>query len=723
MINIANGLTKKEAVAQSLVHFFSAQTSEEGYLYIGYPVFGSEDGLEQVGALLISPKWGVVSFDLRDDREAQNNYIEGMDDNYNRLESRFRNSKNLVEKRKLKFSLLSVVFNPRLNNSEYKDDYPVLNEHNLQSYLDENGEPLDDSLYRMIISSVQAISNIRKNSKKRKNTSLPNSKGKKLEELENSIAVFDKEQNKGMIETVHGVQRIRGLAGSGKTIVLAAKAAYLHSIEPEWKIAVTFNTRSLKGQFNRLITMFSIEQSRNEPNWDFVQIIHAWGAPTRNPYFNQNGVYYTYCKRYGVEYLDFDSAKMRFGADKAFEKACEKALNDSRNQTEQEGLYDVILVDEAQDLSPAFLKICYKLLKEPKRLVYAYDELQSLNKATMPSPEEIFGKDEDGRPIVQFKENHEGEPQQDIILNCCYRNSRPVLVTAHALGFGIYRTPPRGETTGIVQMFDRQNLWRDVGYKCDTDIKDGERVVLYRDGHSSPEFLENHSDIEDLIQFYSFDTKAEQDNWLIEQIEKDLKENELNANDIIVINPDPLTTKKVVGTIRAGLFARNINNHLAGVDTSPDVFYLDEDSIVFSGIYRAKGNEAGLVYIINAQDCYEDVGNENIAVVRNRLFTAITRSKAWVRVIGFGPNMKKLEREFSRVKEHDFKLEFIYPTEEQRQVMNIVNRDMTNAERKSIKDNKKNLADIISSLENGSLRREDLGEDAIAKLKSILDER
>ena len=168
MINVANGLTKKEAVAQSLVHFFSAQTSEEGYLYIGYPVFGSEDGLEQVGALLISPKWGVVSFDLRDDRVAQDNYKEGMDDNYNRLESKFRNSKNLVEKRKLKFSLLSVVFNPRLNNSEYDDGYPVLNEHNLQSYLDENGEPLDDSLYKMIISSVQAISNLRKNSKKEK---------------------------------------------------------------------------------------------------------------------------------------------------------------------------------------------------------------------------------------------------------------------------------------------------------------------------------------------------------------------------------------------------------------------------------------------------------------------------------------------------------------------------------------------------------------------------
>ena len=36
-------------------------------------------------------------------------------------------------------------------------------------------------------------------------------------------------QGRAVIETVEGVQRIRGLAGSGKTIVLALKAAYLHA--------------------------------------------------------------------------------------------------------------------------------------------------------------------------------------------------------------------------------------------------------------------------------------------------------------------------------------------------------------------------------------------------------------------------------------------------------------------------------------------------------------
>jgi superfamily I DNA and RNA helicase len=61
--------------------------------------------------------------------------------------------------------------------------------------------------------------------------------------------------------------------------VLALKAAYLHAQHPDWKIAVTFNTRSLKGQFRQRINTFSIEQTNEEPDWDNVQIIHAWGAP------------------------------------------------------------------------------------------------------------------------------------------------------------------------------------------------------------------------------------------------------------------------------------------------------------------------------------------------------------------------------------------------------------------------------------------------------------
>lgn len=53
---------------------------------------------------------------------------------------------------------------------------------------------------------------------------------------------------------------------------------------------------------------------------------------------------------------------------------------------------------------------------------------------------------------------------EDIVLPKCYRNSRLVLITAHSLGFGIYRKKKSGEETQLVQLFEDKKLWEDIGY-------------------------------------------------------------------------------------------------------------------------------------------------------------------------------------------------------------------------------------------------------------------
>ncbi len=385
-------------------------------------------------------------------------------------------------------------------------------------------------------------------------------------------------------------------------------------------------------------------------------------------------------------------------------------------------MYDAILVDEAQDFSPSFLRLCYEMLREPKRLVYAYDELQNLSSQSLPSPEHIFGNLPDGTPKVKFYPPAEGKPQQDIILEKCYRNSRPALVTAHALGFGIYRKQETTRGTGLVQMFEQSNLWIDIGYEvADGSLRDGEHVILQRTNKSSPVFLENHSEVDDLIMFKSFSTKNDQDLWVAEQIKINLEKDELRPDDIIVINPNPLTTKKNVSGIRTILFENNINSHTAGVDTTPDVFFTeDNDSIAFTGIYRAKGNEAAMVYIINTQDCYDS--SYDLAKLRNMLFTAITRSKAWVRVLGVGPAMDELIKEYEEVKQHSYTLNFIYPTKTQRDHMRIVNRDMTELDKRRVSKTRGGVADLISELENGQIYLEDLGDDQVRKLRALLNQ-
>ncbi|MCP4051349.1 MAG: ATP-binding domain-containing protein [bacterium] len=711
MIEIIKGATKTPVSSQRLIDILKKEQELTGQLYIGYPIFSTPEGRYPIDAIFISPVSGVIIFHIIEGN-LPDDYKATQDDMYNKLEAKLRNHRSLMSGRKLNVPIKVITYAPMvINDAEIDKAYPVCTDNNLVAII--SSETIESfNNYKQLLSIIQSISTIRKGIKKR-TVVKDSSKGAKLQKLEESIANLDNQQSRAVIETVDTVQRIRGLAGSGKTIILALKAAYLHSQNPEWNLAVTFQTRSLKGQFRRLINTFTIEQTGEEPNWEKLKIIHAWGAPGGG---QREGIYYNFCTINEVEYFDYAGAASKFGKGNEFGGACQQALDSIKHDIEP--MFDAILVDEAQDFPSPFFRICYRILGDKKRLVYAYDELQNLSSESLPSPKEIFGEDKYGNPLVKLNDK-----SQDIILEKCYRNSKPLLTTAHALGFGIYRKKDSKTRTGLIQIFDHSQLWEDVGYSVvDGELKDGKDVTLERTDKSSPKFLEKHSTIDDLIQFHSFNSTKEQESWLVKEIQKNLSEDELRVDDIIVINPNPLKTKNAVGTIRANLFKKNINSHLTGVDTTPDIFFLPEDnSIVFTGIYRAKGNEAGMVYIINSQDCYDSFGS--LATVRNQLFTAITRSKAWVRILGVGENMKLLQQEFKSVIDNKFKLKFKYPTKKLREKLNIVNRDMTEKEKIKVRKSGNSLSELVKNLENRSVLLEDLNSDQVQILKKILEDK
>lgn len=715
MVTVITGTTNKPVSSERLKAFFASHHEMDGTLYIGYPIIGTVEGAYPIDAIWVSKNKGLVVFNLIEGKTIVG-YEDEQDNSYNMVEAKLKGHKELVIKRELQVKISVITFAPAVIAIPESTEYPICNTNNLLPCLD----PIiweTPEYYEKVVSVLQSISMIRKGRKKRE-VNIPESRGAKLQKLEESIANLDNAQGRAVIETVEGVQRIRGLAGSGKTIVLALKAAYLHAQHSDWKIAVTFNTRSLKNQFRNLINSFYIEQTSSEPDWDNIQIIHAWGANSKS-----TGIYYNYCTATGVDCLDYLTAKNCFGRELAFSGACEKALKDADVITP---VYDAILIDEAQDFPVSFFRICYELLKKPKRLVYAYDELQSLNLQSLPAPEELFGEEADGSPKVRFTIEADGTSKQDIILEKCYRNSRPTLVTAHALGFGIYREPDSSSKIGLVQMFEQKQLWEEIGYSViDGELKEGMHVILGRTNDTSPSFLESHSPKDDLVMFKTFSSKIDQDQWVASQIIKNIREEELRPDDIIVINPDPLTTARTVTSIRKILYDNGVQSHVAGVDSSPDVFFdTENESVAFTGIYRAKGNEAAMVYVINANDCYmrnsiESLNSDN-AKIRNRLFTAITRSKAWVRVVGVGSYMEQLEKEYKKVVESEFTLDFVYPTEEELKHLNVVNRDISQAEKNNITRQRRTLDDLLKDLEDGKIFPEDLGAGQIERLKKML---
>ncbi|MDR4498718.1 MAG: ATP-binding domain-containing protein [Candidatus Scalindua sp.] len=710
-VDIIRGTNKKPVASDALANFFETHDEFEGQIFLGYPIIGTAEGRFAIDAIWLTPTKGIIVFDLVEGLNV-GEFQDRQDEAANFLEAKLRAHRELISRRKLLVPIHTLTFAPALSHSKDDTVYPLSTQNDLPKSIQQiNDWQIEGTdIFRKTLSAIQSISTIRKSRTKRQIKRI-DSRGAKLKRLEDSIATLDAQQGKAVVETVEGVQRIRGLAGSGKTIVLALKAAYLHAQHPDWRIAVTFNTRSLKGQFRRLINTFCIEQTGEEPDWEKIRIVNAWGAPGKE---SRNGLYYEFCKVHDVAYYDFQSAKNTFQGENAFAGACNASLGSAK---ETKATYDAILVDEAQDFPPVFLKMCYEILTEDKRLVYAYDELQNLSGESLPPPEEIFGNKPDGSPFVQFDSM---KPRRDILLKKCYRNSRPVLVTAHALGFGIYREPSRGKKTGLVQMFDHSGLWEEVGYRVkDGRLMEGENVVLERTNETSPSFLEEHSSINDLVQFHCFKSEEEQSKWLVEEVQKNIKNDELRCDDIIAINTDPISTRNKVGPIRKRLFEVGINSHLAGVDTDPDIFFQTAtDSITFTGIYRAKGNEAGMVYIINAQDCHSSMFN--LASIRNRLFTAITRSKAWVRILGVGEAMDKLVEEFNKLNQKHFELHFKYPTEEERKRLKIIHRDTTEQERKRLSERNKSLANVLKDLENGKINLEDLDENMIEQFKELL---
>ena len=129
-----------------------------------------------------------------------------------------------------------------------------------------------------------------------------------------------------------------------------------------------------------------------------------------------------------------------------------------------------------------------------------------------------------------------------------------------------------------------------------------------------------------------FGDEAEQDRWVAEQILEDIGPAELEHDDILIVLPSAYTSKRRYARLASILDDRGIPSHLVGVNTSQDIVFV-RGSVAVAHIYRAKGNEAPMVYVLDAQ--YAGAAFNEVSR-RNTIFTAITRSKAWVRVCGYG---------------------------------------------------------------------------------------
>ena len=708
MLEVVYGQTRKHLIASRVVDVLN-QADSTGTLYIGYPVLATADDRIDVDALLVSQDHGLIAFMFAGSTPANEDFdgwrqlqLE-QDRLFFAIQNNLSRHESLRSGRELAVKVQTVTIFPGQPTPPNGVPGVYLSTEAMPAWIG-TLPPLRNELLRPLQAALQRLTTI-KPIKKRTNVTRAESRGSILKKIEREIANLDQWQKRAAIESPDGPQRIRGLAGSGKTVVLALKAAYLHAQHPDWRIAVTFHTRALYQQITDFIRRFSFEHLNDEPNWENLRVLHAWGGGDRS------GVYTEIAALCEVEPRDFLYAKTRFGRSDAFSGACGELLAITSNR-EVRPLYDAVLIDEAQDLPPSFFQLVHRFAQPPKRIVWAYDELQKLSEAVMPSTEELFGTDGRGQPYVRLA-NPIGQPRQDIVLPVCYRNTPWALTLAHALGFGIYRKD------GLVQHFDEASLWTEVGYRLvEGQLSLGEQVQLERDPGSYPSYFTDLMHPEDAVVSMTFKSEVEQAEWVAQSIEKNLKEDELEIDDILIVLPDAYRARKNAGVLIEALSRRGISSHLAGVTTSRDQIF-SRQSIAIANIHRSKGNEAPMVYVVNSNYCF--AGYE-LSTLRNIIFTGITRSRAWVRVCGCGAEMEQLEGEIRKLRENNFKLAFKVPTAQDLGKLRMIHRERTADEKARIKKAEQGLKDFLETWQRGDLAVQNLPPELRTSLSRLLSE-
>ena len=373
---------------------------------------------------------------------------------------------------------------------------------------------------------------------------------------------LDSTQRSVALQVPNGPQRIRGLAGTGKTIILSMKAALTHISNEDFKILFVFNTQSMYNQIKSNIEKYTIEEASKAPDWDRLLVLHAWGGRKKE------GLYSFLCSQYGL------SPKTLYEA-RNMSDPYQYIFSDflSKKKDEIQPIFDMVLIDEAQDFPPAFFETIYYITKEPKRIIWAYDEFQSLNELKISDPETLFGTDKDGNPNMSndsIKGQYEDGIDKDYMLPNSYRNPRKVLLYAHGLGLGLYSERAK------VPMQDKFS-WEARGYEI---IQPRDKNKFEENDHKNilEKLVDEHSKFSsnDIIKFKNFDTIKQELDSVINTIRYLINNDKIEPEEIVVISLDKSSANSHFNYIRTNLNSYGVLCITPGFVESSDLFKEEE---------------------------------------------------------------------------------------------------------------------------------------------------
>lgn len=654
-------IIKIEKVKELLAQY----SNEDISLYYGYPIIEMDGSTSIIKSCIVSSQGIIGLYEVEDEKMVYDRHFTGIIMGSKSLSPLFFDQKLVYE---------SVNLSEVSRIKEILDRDPVFS-HEL--YKETNG----------IIQNFYGLNSVDERELKREN-----SLGAIIKKRCNEMNMLDHNQFNGIYNSINSHMRIRGLAGSGKTILLVKKMAYEHFKNRELDLAYVFFTKSLKQYIEELFKKYYKDfEKYKEPDMSKIHILHAWGGQ------EVKGFYSEICDRNNLKCRNYMSAgSLKEASGDRFAAVCNEVLECTR-KTGMVQLYNYIFVDEAQDFKLPFFIMAKNSLKFTGKLIYAYDELQSLNGSiAIPSKASIFGDEE----------------CEDVDLDTCYRTPKEILVTAHAFGLGIYKKDKDGNPD-IVNMMEDYSIWKAVGYKeIDGTLGFGKHVVLDRQDVISYK-------PQQCVELMSVEEESKQYERITEEIYRLVSEEDVKLEDILIIDLAGLKLQDDFAEFRTVLREKQsddieLKTHLVNKDNA--IKFKRNGSITYTTIFRAKGNEANIVFVVNAHKM-----SSMASYSRNRLFTAMTRAKFKTYVLGVeGEVMDSLSAEYNKVKENGFRLEFTYPTREKlKQMQSIakIESERVDAVEKVYKNIGNDSAVTIEVL------KEQLGVTNIKELIALLGER
>lgn len=431
-----------------------------------------------------------------------------------------------------------------------------------------NANKLTDDLEKRTTKLLISLLTGSINSAEKVGTELPKSV---LEKVKKNIILFDGDQTRFIFGDSYDdkVIKIQGLAGTGKTELLLHRLKEIYVMDKDVKIAFTCQSKTLANKLkNRITDFFNFMKVEEQIEWNKrLWVMHAWGSV--RDIFN-TGTYGMICRMYKLPFYT--------PGNESFSSACKKTLdyiNDANIDIKP--FFDYMLIDEGQDFSEEFIKLCSMVTKN--KVFVAGDIFQ-----------DIFG--------IQKIEAH-----PHYLLNKCYRTDPRTLMFSHALGLGLYEKP------SIRFLKDKE--WKACGYKFEK--KDGnyilerEPVKRFEDIDS----LTSQSSIK-IIDYIEYNT-----NDIINIILK-IKEDfpDVNQEDIAIVFPNEKLNYKKIDELELLLYST--------LGWKSNLLYntkeTNTNAITISNKNNIKGLEFPFVICIADYEVTRDFK------VRNTLYMTLTRS-------------------------------------------------------------------------------------------------